>query len=210
MKIAPSILTADFLKLEAEIKSIEQESDYLHLDVMDGHFVPNISFGSHVLSGLKNVTNVPLDTHLMIQNPIEYIKDFAKINSTFITIHVEANKVKESLDLISSLGVKRGISLKPKTPIDALKPYLSEVELVLVMSVEPGFGGQSFMADQLDKVRELVRLRKEHNYHYVIEIDGGINHSTAQLAKEAGVDIAVAGSYVFNAKDRNEAIRVIK
>ena len=210
MKIAPSILTADFLKLEEEIKSIEQESDYLHLDVMDGHFVPNISFGSHVLSGLKRITNVPLDTHLMISNPIDYIKDFAGINSSFITIHVEANKVKETLDLIHSYGIKRGLSLKPKTSLDDIKPYLSELELVLVMSVEPGFGGQSFMVDQLDKVRELVRLRDEHHYNYVIEIDGGINFDTAKLAKEAGVDIAVAGSYVFNAKDRNEAIRGIK
>lgn len=209
MLIAPSILTADFNQLMSEIESIKT-ADYLHLDVMDGHFVPNISFGPHVLGGLKKISNVPLDTHLMITNPHDYIDSFVEIGSSFITIHVEANKVQESLNRIKASGVKAGITLKPKTKLDTLYPYLDQVDLVLVMSVEPGFGGQKFMEDQLDKVRTLVKLRREFNYNYVIEIDGGINGDTAKLAKEAGVDIAVVGSYVFNSKHRDETIRSLK
>lgn len=205
MLIAPSILTADFNRLEFEIQSIKT-ADYLHLDVMDGHFVPNISFGPHVLSGLKRITNIPLDTHLMITNPLDYIDLFVEIGSSFITVHVEANKVQESINRIKASGVKAGITLKPKTKLEMLYPYLDQVDLVLIMSVEPGFGGQKFMVDQLEKVRELVRLREIYHYHYMIEIDGGINGDTAKLAKEAGVDIAVVGSYVFNSKQRDEVI----
>jgi ribulose-phosphate 3-epimerase len=205
MLIAPSILTADFNRLEAEIKTI-QTADYLHLDVMDGHFVPNISFGPHVLGGLKKITNIPLDTHLMITNPLDYIDLFVEIGSSYITVHVEANKVQESINRIKASGIKAGITLKPKTKLETLYPYLDQVDLVLIMSVEPGFGGQKFMEDQLDKVKELVRLRTLYNYSYLIEIDGGINGDTATLAKAAGVDIAVVGSYVFNAKDRDAVI----
>jgi ribulose-phosphate 3-epimerase len=205
MLIAPSILTADFNKLEAEIKTI-QTADYLHLDVMDGHFVPNISFGPHVLSGIKKITNIPLDTHLMITNPLDYIDSFVEIGSSYITVHVEANKVQESINRIKASGIKAGITLKPKTNLETLYPYLDQVDLVLIMSVEPGFGGQKFMLDQLDKVKELVRLRETYKYNYVIEIDGGINGDTGKLAKAAGVDIAVVGSYVFNAKDRDGVI----
>ena len=209
MLIAPSILTADFNQLEAEIQSIKT-ADYLHLDVMDGHFVPNISFGPHVLGGLKKISSIPLDTHLMITNPLDYIDSFVEIGSSFITVHVEANKVQESIHRIKASGIKAGITLKPKTKIETLFPYLDQVDLVLIMSVEPGFGGQKFMIDQLEKVETLVKLRKEFNYRYVIEIDGGINGETAKLAKQAGVDIAVVGSYVFNAKNRNEVIGSLK
>jgi ribulose-phosphate 3-epimerase len=209
MKIAPSILTADFNQLEQEIKSISK-SDYLHLDVMDGHFVPNISFGPHVLSGLNKITNIPLDTHLMIEDPKAYIDQFVRIGSSIITVHVEAKTPLEAICRIKASGIKAGISLKPKTKIEALYPFLDQVDLVLVMSVEPGFGGQSFMIDQLEKVKALVELRAQYHYQYVIEIDGGINLETAKLAKAAGVDIAVAGSYVFNAKDRNQAIKDIQ
>ncbi len=205
MLIAPSILTADFNRLEAEIQTI-QTADYLHLDVMDGHFVPNISFGPHVLGGIKKITNIPLDTHLMITNPLDFIDAFVEIGSSYITVHVEANKVQESINRIKASGVKAGITLKPKTKLETLYPYLDQVDLVLIMSVEPGFGGQKFMAEQLDKVKELVRLRTAYKYNYVIEIDGGINGETAKLAKAAGVDIAVVGSYVFNAKDRDTVI----
>ena len=209
MKIAPSILTADFNQLEQEIKSIS-ESDYLHLDVMDGHFVPNISFGPHVLSGISKITNIPLDTHLMIEDPKAYIDHFVRIGSSIITVHVEAKTPLEAICRIKASGVKAGISLKPKTKIEALFPFLDQVDLVLVMSVEPGFGGQSFMADTLEKYKAFVELREKYHYQYVIEIDGGINLETAKLAKSAGVDIAVAGSYVFNASDRNQAIKDIK
>ncbi len=205
MLIAPSILTADFNRLEAEIKTI-QTADYLHLDVMDGHFVPNISFGPHVLGGLKKITNIPLDTHLMITNPLDYIDLFVEIGSSFITVHVEANKVQESINRIKASGIKAGITLKPKTKLETLYPYLDQVDLVLIMSVEPGFGGQKFMEDQLEKVKALVKLRTAYNYNYLIEIDGGINGETAKLAKAAGVDIAVVGSYVFNSKNRDAVI----
>lgn len=209
MKIAPSILTADFNQLENEIKSIS-ESDYLHLDVMDGHFVPNISFGSHVLSGLKKITNIALDTHLMVSEPLLFIDQFVQIGSDYITVHVEAKDPIEAVKKIKASGVKAGISLKPNTPLEEIYPFLDKVDLVLVMSVEPGFGGQKFMTDQLEKVKKLVSLREKLDYEYVIEIDGGINLDTAKQAKAAGVDIAVAGSYVFNAKDRNKAIRDIR
>lgn len=209
MLIAPSILTANFNHLESEIQSIS-EADYLHLDVMDGHLVPNISFGPHVLSGLKQLSKTPLDTHLMIENPFDYIDQFVEIGSAFITVHVEANKVQESINRIKASGIKAGITLKPKTKLETLFPYLDQVDLVLVMSVEPGFGGQKFMVDQLDKVTELVRLRDTYHYHYVIEIDGGMNGETALLAKQAGVDIAVVGSYVFNSKNRNQVIRSLR
>lgn len=209
MKIAPSILTADFNQLENEIKSIS-ESDYLHLDVMDGHFVPNISFGSHVLSGLKKITNIALDTHLMVSEPLLFIDQFVQIGSDYITVHVEAKDPIEAVKKIKASGVKAGISLKPNTPLEEIYPFLDKVDLVLVMSVEPGFGGQKFMTDQLEKVKKLVSLREKLDYEYVIEIDGGINLGTAKQAKAAGVDIAVAGSYVFNAKDRNKAIRDIR
>lgn len=205
MFIAPSILTADFNQLATEIESVKS-ADFLHLDVMDGHFVPNISFGSHVLSGLKKISKVPLDTHLMLSNPLDYIDQFVEIGSSYITVHVEANKVQESINRIKASGIKAGITLKPKTKVETLYPYLDQVDLVLIMSVEPGFGGQKFMVDQLEKVKTLVELRKTYGYHYMIEIDGGINGDTAKLAKAAGVDIAVVGSYIFNAKDRNAVI----
>ncbi|MCU0104495.1 ribulose-phosphate 3-epimerase [Acholeplasma vituli] len=209
MFIAPSILTANFNQLGSEIETISK-SDYLHLDVMDGHLVPNISFGPHVLSGIKHLTKIPLDTHLMIQNPLDFIDQFVEIGSSIITVHVEANKVQESINRIKASGVKAGITLKPKTKLDEIFPFLDQVDLVLVMSVEPGFGGQKFMEDQLDKVRKLVEIRRAYKYHYLIEIDGGINGQTAKLAKEAGVDIAVVGSYVFNSKDRNATIEALR
>ncbi len=205
MFIAPSILTADFNQLATEIESVKS-ADFLHLDVMDGHFVPNISFGSHVLSGLKKISKVPLDTHLMLSNPLDYIDQFVEIGSSYITVHVEANKVQDSINRIKASGIKAGITLKPKTKVETLYPYLDQVDLVLIMSVEPGFGGQKFMVDQLEKVKTLVELRKIYGYHYMIEIDGGINGDTAKLAKAAGVDIAVVGSFIFNAKDREAVI----
>lgn len=209
MKVATSILTADFNNLKDEITSIK-DSDFIHLDVMDGHFVPNISFGAPVLMGLKDITKVPLDTHLMVENPYDYIDDFVKVGSSYITIHVEANKPLETIKKIKENGVKVGLSLKPKTSIETIYDYLMMVDLVLVMTVEPGFGGQSFMLDQMDKVRELDELRKTHNYNYVIQIDGGVNDKTIPLVYGTGVDIVVSGSYILNQKDRKKAIESLK
>ncbi|MFA5719917.1 MAG: ribulose-phosphate 3-epimerase [Acholeplasmataceae bacterium] len=207
MKVAVSILTADFNNLEQEIKTLHQ-SDYLHLDVMDGHFVPNISFGKAVLQNIQHITDIPLDTHLMIMNPYDYIEDFVAIGSTYITIHIEANNVDETLKKIKRLGVKTGLSLKPGTDIHTLDPFLKDIDLVLVMTVEPGFGGQTFMMDQMDKVKYLYDMRKKHNYSYVIEIDGGVNDKTIHHAHL--VDIVVSGSYILNQKDRTKAILSLK
>ncbi len=209
MKVATSILTADFNNLKNEIISIK-DSDFIHLDVMDGHFVPNISFGAPVLMGLKDITKVPLDTHLMIENPYDYIDDFVKVGSSYITIHVEANKPLETIKKIKENGVKVGLSLKPKTPIETIYDYLAMVDLVLVMTVEPGFGGQSFMLDQMDKVKKLDELRKTHNYNYVIQIDGGVNDKTIPMVCGTGVDIVVSGSYILNQKDRKKAIESLR
>lgn len=209
MKVAPSILTADFNNLEKEIKSLKA-ADYLHLDVMDGHFVPNISFGYAVLRKIKEITTLPLDTHLMIQNPYDYIDDFIKIGSHIITVHIEANRPLDAINKIKENNVKAGISLKPGTPLEEIIPYLHLVDLVLVMTVEPGFGGQSFMEKQMDKVRELDRLRKKHNFTYLIEIDGGVNDKTIHQVLNTGCDIVVAGSYILNQKDRSKAIQSLK
>lgn len=209
MKIATSILNINFNNLEKEIKKISN-SDYLHLDVMDGHFVPNISFGYTVLRNLRNITDIPLDTHLMIENPYDYIDDFVKIGSKYITVHVEANKPMETIELIKSKGIKAGISLKPKTKLEEIYPFLEKVDLILVMTVEPGFGGQSFMEDQMQKVKELAKLRDEHNYEYVIQIDGGVNDETILMVKNTGVDIVVSGSFITKNKNPKKAIELLR
>lgn len=209
MKIATSILNADFNNLEKELKRISN-SDYLHLDIMDGHFVPNISFGYTVLRNLKNITNIPLDSHLMVQNPYDYIDDFDKIGSKYITIHVEANKPLKTIELIKSKGIKAGISLKPGTELREIFPFLDKVDLILVMTVEPGFGGQSFMEDQMEKVKELAILREEHGYEYVIQIDGGVNDKTIGKVRNTGVDIVVSGSFITQNKDPKKAIESLR
>lgn len=209
MKIATSILNADFNNLEKELKRISN-SDYLHLDIMDGHFVPNISFGYTVLRNLKNITNIPLDSHLMVQNPYDYIDDFDKIGSKYITIHVEANKPLKTIELIKRKGIKAGISLKPGTELREIFPFLDKVDLILVMTVEPGFGGQSFMEDQMEKVKELAILREEHGYEYVIQIDGGVNDKTIGKVRNTGVDIVVSGSFITQNKDPKKAIESLR
>lgn len=209
MKVATSILNVDFNNLEKELKKLST-SDYLHLDVMDGHFVPNISFGYPVLKNIKELSNVPLDTHLMIENPYDYIEDFAKLGSKYITIHIEANKPLETIKLIKDKGIKAGISLKPNTPIEKIYPYLNMVDLILVMTVEPGFGGQSFMENQMEKVKILNELRKDKKYNYIIEIDGGVNGTTIEKIKNTGVDIVVAGTYITQNKDPKKAIKSLK
>lgn len=209
MKIAPSVLTADFTNLKNELDSINK-ADYIHIDIMDGNFVPNISFGPAINKQIANNTKIPLDVHLMVLNPLDWIAQFAIEQVEYITVHYESNKFEEALKEIKKHGKKIGITIKPETKVDAIKPYLKDADLVLVMSVEPGFGGQSFMPEMLEKVRELKTLRTTNNYDYIIEIDGGINNETIKLAKDAGVDISVVGSYVFNQKNRNETIDSLK
>lgn len=209
MKIAPSVLTADFATLTEELKSINT-ADYLHLDIMDGHFVPNLSFGPAITESIGKSTSLPLDIHLMVTNPKQWIEPFAKAKPVYITIHVEANDVKETLALIRSKQIKAGISLKPNTEIQAIVPFLDQVGLVLVMTVEPGFGGQGFIHQMLDKVETLVKIRQEKNLDFQIEVDGGINLETSKLCKQRGVDIAVAGSYLFNMKDRKKGIESLR
>ena len=209
MKIAPSVLTADFTDLENELKSIKT-ADYLHLDIMDGHFVPNISFGPAISKMISKKTNLPLDIHLMVTNPYQWIDAFTFKNTKYITIHVESNDVRKTIDKIKSNHIKLGLSVKPKTKVDELLPYISEIDLVLVMTVEPGFGGQSFMHDMMDKVKELVEIRKKFNLSFEIEVDGGINDQTIEIARLSGVDVCVAGSYLFNLKDRKKGILSLK
>ena len=206
MKISPSILAADFLNLEKDIKTVSK-AEYLHLDVMDGCFVPNITFGMPLIKEIRKITDQILDTHLMIQNPNKYVKEFAENGSDYITIHYEAvDNVVESLNLIKENNVKCGISIKPNTKVEEIEPYLSMVDLVLVMSVEPGFGGQKFIESSLDKIEYLYNYRKENNCHYLISVDGGINNETCKLVKEAGSDLAVCGSFLFKETDRNGLI----
>jgi ribulose-phosphate 3-epimerase len=202
--IAPSILSADFTNLEKEIRDVEAAgADMLHIDVMDGHFVPNISIGPVVIEWIRKRTKLPLDVHLMISEPLKYIADFKRAGSDWITIHIEADSdVKETVTEITGLGAKPGLCIKPKTQIDEqVISLLSLFELVLVMSVEPGFGGQSFMPEVLPKIAQI----KEH-FNGIVSIDGGINGKTAAEARAAGVDMLVAGSYVFGAADRKKAI----
>ena len=206
MIIAPSVLSADFMKLQEEIEDIKNGgAQWIHYDVMDGHFVPNISFGYSILKNISDATDLFLDVHLMISDPKKYIPEFIKSGADLITFHYEACENKEDvqkvIDMIHSASVKAGISIKPGTPVEAIKPFLKDIDLVLVMSVEPGFGGQKFNPIAVEKIAQLAQ-----NKSYLIEVDGGINALTGKLCKDAGCDVLVAGSYVFNASDRKEKI----
>ena len=212
LKIAPSILAADFSKLADEVKSVEVlGADYIHIDVMDGHFVPNITLGPGVIKCLRPHTTLPFDVHLMIENPDQYIKEFVEAGADIITVHVEACRhLHRTLQLIKQHHVACGVVLNPHTPLEMIKHVLTEVDWILVMSVNPGFGGQSFIADSLNKISTLNQWREQFGYKYLIEVDGGVNAATARLCEEAGADVVVAGSAVFNAKDRELAIKQIK
>jgi ribulose-phosphate 3-epimerase len=202
--ISPSILSANFANLQADVEIVEKAgADFLHIDVMDGHFVPNLTIGPVVLESLKKVAKIPFDTHLMITDPDKYAEEFIKAGSKYLTFHVEAcRNPKALLDKIRNLGAKPGLSLRPATHLKELVPFLKDVDLILVMTVEPGFGGQSFMQDQVSKIKELAQLREKHGFKYIISVDGGINLQTAKICVEAGADVLVAGSFIFKNNPR--------
>ena len=210
MKVSLSILTVDYYNVEKSLKDIISDLDYIHMDVMDGVFVPNISFGYSFIGALNKKIDTTIDTHLMIMNPDKYIEQFAKAGSDYITFHVEADcDIRKTIDLIHSYGIKAGISIKPKTNVSDILEYLPLVDMVLVMSVEPGFGGQSFMPNSIDKCKELKELKEKNNYNYLINIDGGINDKTAPLISPY-VDLAVSGSYICNNSNPKEALNKLK
>ena len=212
VKIAPSLLSADFACLKKEIDKIKV-AEWIHYDVMDGHFVPNISFGYSILKDVSKVTDKYLDVHLMISDQFKYVDNFIASNASLIVFHYEAveeNEINKLIKHIKNNNIDVGIAIKPDTCQDVLKPFLSQLDLVLVMSVEPGFGGQTFNHSAIEKISKLAKLREENNYHYLIEVDGGINESTAKLCRQAGVDVLVAGSYVFNSDDYTKAIESLK
>lgn len=210
MIIAPSILSSDFANLETEIKRLEENgADWVHVDVMDGHFVPNLTIGAPVVKAIKPVTKLPMDVHLMIENPAKYVKDFALAGADIITFHYEATKETtfDVINIIKSYGAKVGISIKPKTPVSAIRPYLDMVDLVLIMTVEPGFGGQKFMEDCADKI---IEVKAYANKDIIVEVDGGVNAQTAEHCRKCGADALVAGNYVFSSGDMKEAIASLR
>ena len=212
LKLAPSILSADFGHLAEDVKKIEEGgADYIHVDVMDGHFVPNISFGAPVMKCLNGKTNLPYDVHLMIENPDRYIEDFVTDKTEYITVHQEACvHLHRTVQNIKYMGIKAGVSINPATPVSTLECILPDVDLVLIMSVNPGFGGQKFIPGALEKVRKLAEIKKAQNLGFAIEIDGGITLENIKEVVDAGVEIAVAGSAVFKAEDITERVREFK
>ncbi|WP_430786025.1 ribulose-phosphate 3-epimerase [Virgibacillus flavescens] len=210
-KIAPSILSADFSKLGEEIKDVERGgADYIHVDVMDGHFVPNITIGPLIVKAIRPITDLPLDVHLMIENPDNFIKEFAEAGASIITVHQEAcPHLHRTIQLIKSFNVKAGVVLNPATPAHMIKDILPEIDMVLLMTVNPGFGGQSFISSVVPKVKQIADWREELGLSFEIEIDGGVNTETAKTCVEAGADVLVAGSAIYNKPDRKQAIEAI-
>ena len=209
--ISPSILSADFANLEQDIKLVQKfGADWIHVDVMDGHFVPNITIGVPVVASLRKVTDLPLDVHLMIENPKKYVEPFAKAGADILTFHYEAvngdDEIIELIKYIKSFGIRAGISIKPKTQPEKVFKFLPMLDLVLVMTVEPGFGGQSFMSDCAKK----IKLLRDENKDIIIQVDGGINDKTGKICKDYGANSLVAGNYIYKSSDIKEAIRLLK
>ena len=213
-KLSPSILAADFVNLERDIRALKTAgADYVHVDVMDGLFVPNISIGFPVVAAIRGITDLPLDVHLMIDRPIRYVERFCKAGADILTIHIEADTEEntiEALKIIRACGVKAAISVKPKTSAEAVLPYLELCDLILVMTVEPGFGGQSFMADMMPKVTKIRSYIDEKNTACELEVDGGVNVETAKICTAAGANVLVAGSAFFKAEDKAAFVKSIK
>ena len=212
--LSPSILSADYMHFHTDMDQAKADgAKWLHVDIMDGHFVPNLSFGYSWVKAMRKITDLVLDVHLMIDTPIQYAEEFCKAGADYLTIHVEADtpeNIAATLDKIRALGVKPGIVVKPKTPAEAIAPYLDKVDLVLVMTVEPGFGGQKFMADMMPKVKKLRQMLDAVNPSCHLEVDGGVDLVTGEICKENGADVLVAGSAFFGAADRKAFLQQIE